>query len=91
MSYYVLTVRYIVDDEAEANKLYDACAANVSSLKLSAKPNAAHIAEKCDVDIVLCDHDEPNPTGSVLVRRYSIDQDRETIKDAKTVKEVVKL
>ena len=81
MSYIVVEARYVVDDEAEAKKVYNACVANVSSSKLSPNPNAAHIAEQSQIRVINCDHDEAKPTGSTVLHKYEIAEDKETVKD----------
>ena len=88
MSYIVVEARYVVDSEDEAKKLYAACKANVSSAKLSSKPNAAHIAEHSQIRVINCDHDEPQQTGSVVLHKYEISEDKETVKDGSVVNAV---
>ena len=85
MSYIVVEARYVVDSEDEAKKLYEACKANVSSLKLSVKPSSKNYTEQSQIRVINCDHDEAKPTGSTILHKYEISEDKETVKDGSVV------
>ncbi len=87
----IVKFEYPVDDDAEAKRVYDILVSAVSGKKLSTNAAKAFIPDSSKLELIDCDHDEVNRTGSVIKHKYDIAQRKETIKDSAKVKEVSKL